>query len=99
VGAGAAEVSEDGWFLAACLLKGVGQHSKACGVKLARRKGTLFVGGCGKAGHGRRLPTGIESDRAEGAAEEITEQLALRRLLSVVIGFRGDTEPGTNQRI
>jgi hypothetical protein len=33
VGAGAAEVVEDGLVLAAGLLKGVGKHSEACGFK------------------------------------------------------------------
>jgi hypothetical protein len=61
-------VVEDGLVLAAGFFKSVGKDSEACGVEFAGWQGTLFVGGCGKAGHVRRPPGGVEGDGAEGVA-------------------------------
>jgi hypothetical protein len=62
---------------AASLFEGVGEDGEASGVEGAGREGAVFVGGLGQGDHLGRPPGGRESDRAEGVAENVTEQVGV----------------------
>jgi hypothetical protein len=62
---------KDGGILAPGLFEGIGQDGHVLETP-------LLVQGPGQLHDGRRSPSRVDGDGAEGVAEEITEQVALR---------------------
>jgi hypothetical protein len=65
-------MAQDFIVVAACVVQGVGQggHSVERSVVIVR---------LGELDHGGRQPSGVESDGAEGAAEDVPQQHRLRQ--------------------
>jgi hypothetical protein len=78
VGSRLAKMTQDVSVRAAGFLQGVGKHAEPDGVEFARWQRTLFVGDCCEPGHGRGEPGRVKGDEAEGVAEDVMEQTALR---------------------
>jgi hypothetical protein len=74
------KVIEDSSVTTAYLLKRVGKYAKACRIEFARRQNSLLVGGYGELGHGRREPSGLVANWAEGI-EDVPQKVALAIIL------------------
>jgi len=58
---------------AAGVFESVSEDCEAVSVQRAGRKGSLFISGRRDCRHGRRSPSRIEADGAEGVAEDVTQ--------------------------
>src|SRR5262249_10911230 len=71
---------------AAGVLKSIGQHGEAAGLKAARGQVAVVVGGLGEGDDGWRLPGGGEVNGAERVAEDAADNDHLLLLLFVGVG-------------
>src|ERR1700722_6715988 len=79
--AASAEMSEDVGVVAAGFFQGVGQHAHAVVVEMAGRQLAVVVNGLSEARDRRGSPRRLESNRAEGVAEDVATEPYLRFLL------------------
>jgi hypothetical protein len=86
VGSGTTQVFQQVGVAATSLFQGIRKDGEAGRFEFARRKRTLFIGSGGEGGHGRGQPAGIHTDAAEGVADEVAQQAALRLPLSPLSG-------------
>src|SRR5262249_23674667 len=72
-----AEMGQDVGVVAAGLFQCVSKDSKPGGFKRPGGQDGDVVGGLGKSDDGRRLPSGVQGDGAEGVAEDSSQQVGL----------------------
>jgi hypothetical protein len=75
------EMAQDVGVVAPGFFQGVGQDGEAFGGEFARWKDALIVGGSSEPEDGRRLPRGVEKDRAERVAADVLDKITLNNLL------------------
>jgi hypothetical protein len=64
---------KDIFIVAPCFFQSIRKDSEASGVEFARWHDTLIVGGCSEVHQEGCLPAEVSGDRADGAADNVTE--------------------------
>src|SRR5262249_57131923 len=77
-GSGPGQVRQEVGAVAARLFQRIGKDSKAILGKRPGREDKVIVGGKSEGQNGRCSPSGLQNNRTEGVAKDLTQQRTLR---------------------